>query len=102
MILDPPILWWLLDATASEPDGLEAVMTMGSGSLPEGDLRPLLFEAGVEFSVSDESTSVLVLGRDSWTELRLGQLLDARSGQRLRVRPSLRRGPSLHPTTCRR
>src|SRR5215216_3019996 len=85
MEVDLQVIWWLLSKAQTRPDRLDSIATMGSGPLEEHHFDAILGALGLQVYVPGETTEVLIIGREGWSERLIHDLLDVRSGKHLRV-----------------
>ncbi len=78
-------LKWLLTRDPERAPDLDAVAATGFGPLEQDEFDSLLADLGIQVSVLDEATEVLVVGRDGWARKQITEVLDGRSGQHLRI-----------------
>jgi hypothetical protein len=76
---------WLCQNVDPSALGLKTVSTTGSGPFEEAEFDEFLRRSGIRPRTITETTKVLVIGRRDWSESALRKLIQARSGQRLRV-----------------
>lgn len=85
MEVDLQVIWWLLTRAQARPGALDSIATMGSGPLEEHHFDIILSALGLKVYLPGAETELLIIGREGWSERTIHELLDARSGQHLRV-----------------
>lgn len=76
---------WLCQDVKPSVVGLRAVSTTGSGPFVEAEFDEFLRRSKIEPMTITGETKVLVVGRRDWSESTLRNLLQMRSGMKLRV-----------------
>ena len=76
---------WLCQGVDPSAIGLKAVSTTGLGPFEETEFDEFLKGLGVQPRTITADTKVLVVGRREWSESTLRELIQSRSGKRLRV-----------------
>ena len=76
---------WLCQGVDPSAIGLKAVSTTGLGPFEKTEFDEFLKGLGVQPRTITADTKVLVVGRREWSESTLRELIQSRSGKRLRV-----------------